>query len=880
MQKAGPGLNHDDFESLRNRGLLALREGRHKEALDLLEKAVALDPSQSSIFHHLASVCQALGRREDATRYLHQVVCLKPESGDAHNNWGIGLIRLGKHAEAIAAFSQAVRLKPEFPEAFNNWGNALAEQGLPEQAIDHFRKALSLHPAYPEGRNNLGLTLARLKRFDEAIAELKEALRLNPGYAEAAGNLGNLYRDLGRLEEAVACFRDAARLRPGHPEPRFQLALTLIRLDQLEEAIVCLHQCLLFQPDAPDVYHHLGMSLARRERFEEAAAAFRQAVRLKPDSPDYHNNLGNTLLRQHKTEEAIACFLKAVEVRPGYPLAHCNLGSAFLEQGKVEESIPHYLEAIRLRPDYVDAHFNLGNAQRKLNRPQEALGSYRRVLELQPDHLGARLNTGVAYSEEGKLDEAVQVYDEIIQRKPDFGEAYNCKGIARLHQRRSAEALAEFDHGTRLRGDDAEIHLNRALCLLLRGDYATGWQEYEWRWKLKRAAPRSHPQPGWDGAPLPNGAVLLWGEQGMGDILQFVRYAPLVKERVGKVLLDCPGPLRGLLSSCPGIDALVGGDGPTPYAEAQAPLMSLPRIFGTKVNTIPASIPYLFVDAPLREQWRRKAVTGQGLKVGIAWQGNPLYSGDRYRSINLSEFRLLAQAPRVQLFSLQKGKGAEQLLPLAQEMRIIDWGKEITGDYRDTAAAILSLDLIISVDTSVAHLAGALGVPVWVLLPFNNDWRWLEERDDSPWYPSVRLFRQESWGDWVGVFRRVAQALAEQTYRPVPRRVALPMSLADLVERFAAAELRPGGGDEAREALREAGLLDHTELARHTARLQAALAGIEEIKQRMRALAPAEDLDLHAGDMVRRFARAQQERDEALAELSHWLDGEATSAAT
>jgi tetratricopeptide (TPR) repeat protein len=614
------------------------------------------------------------------------------------------------------------------------------------------------------------------------------------------------------------------------------------------------------------------MMLARQERFEEATAAFRQAVRLRPDSPDFLNNLGNTLLRQQKSEEAVSCFLQAVQARPEYPLAHCNLGSALLEQGKVEEAITRYREALRLRPDYLDAHFNLGNAYRKSRRHGEALACYARVLELQPEHLGARLNAGVTHTEEGRLDEGVAIFEEIQRRKPDFAEAYNCLGIARLQQRRSAEALAQFDQGVLRKPDDAEVHLNRALCLLLRGEYEAGWQEYEWRWKLKKATPRPHPQPTWDGSALPRGAIILWGEQGMGDILQFIRYAPLVKERVGTVLLDCPGPLRGLLANCPGVDVLVGGNAGYPAPDVQAPLLSLPRILGTTLATVPASVPYLFADAPQREPWRQRAAATRGLKVGIVWQGNPLFVGDRFRSARLSQFGPLAGVPGVHLYSLQKGQGSEQLAEPSAPPGVTDWGALITGDYRDTAAAILNLDLVVSVDTSVAHLAGALGVPVWVLVPYSGDWRWLEDRTDSVWYPTARLFRQTRWGDWDEVFGRVARALHEQARLPALRRVPLRVDPAELVERLAAGGPRSAAAEE---ALRDAGLLERAGLARHTARLESAYLAVAGSEEEMLALAPAADLDAHAAGLVRRFADARRERDDALAELSAWLAGEA-----
>jgi tetratricopeptide (TPR) repeat protein len=851
--------------------VLALRQKRHAAAAECLDRALALDPGHADLHQLAAGARQALGHKEKAAEHLHRVVCLRPESAEAYNNWAIGLAHLRRFREAADAFAQAVRLRPNFPEAHNNWGNALAEQGENDAAIARFRSALELHPRYPEAHKNLGLTLARLGRLAEAAEELREARRLGPGRADVAVNLGEVLRETGDLEGALACFQDAAGLLPEQPEPLLQLALTLARLGRLDEAVGRLKDCLVLQGDAPQVYHHLGMLLARQEKLDLAAAALRNASRLRPDSPEHLNNLGNLLLRQRKLEEAADCFERAVALRPDHAPAHCNLGAVLLEQGRHEEAAERFREALRLRPDHAEARFNLGNALRKARRDDEALECFRLVLEAQPEHLGALLNTGIVHTERGELERAVELFTALIARKPELAEAHNCLGIARLHQQRQAEAVAQFDEGLRLKPDDAEIRLNRALCLLAMGDYRRGWEEYEWRWKLKRSAPRAHTQPPWDGSPMPEGTVLLWSEQGMGDILQFVRYAPLVKERVGTVLLDCPGPLRGLLASCPGVDALVGGGAAQPAPDAHAPLLSLPRLLGTdSLEKVPATVPYLFADAALRQAWRRRVPEGPGLRVGVVWQGNPQFSGDRFRSVPLERFRPLAQVPGVRLFSLQKGKGAEQLAELQEELGITDLGSQISGDFRDTAAAVLNLDLVVSVDSSVAHLTGALGVPVWILLPANPDWRWLTGRTDSLWYPTARLFRQRGWGDWPEVFSRVAEALRERAQRPRRQRVSVEVGLAELVER-AAREGPPGSQGAGWDALREAGALEAPEVAELARRLRRADEALAEADRLVEALGDGGEAE--AASLARRYAGARRDRAEALAAFSAWLAG-------
>jgi tetratricopeptide (TPR) repeat protein len=809
------------FDAWYQLGVLALRQGRHPQVVECLGNAAALDPAQVEVHHYLATSYQALGQLDKALDHFHQVVCLKPEYAEAHNNWGIALAQLGRRQEAIAAFTQALHLKPDYPDVHNNWGIALVELGQLEAAVEHFRQALDLHPHYPEALNNLGIALGRLGRHTDALAAFEQAVRLRAGYADALNNLASLHRDLGHLDEATASYRRVLEVRPEHRDARQNLAAVLSRRGQIQEAITCLHECLLFHRDCPDTYNNLGILLCQRDRLDEAVAAFRQALRLKPDFAEVLNNLGNALLRQQKTGEALGCFSEALKFRSDYPQPYCNLGTALLQQGKASEAVGHYLEALRLQPDYADAHLNLGNAYRSLGRPGDAAGCYQEALRLQPDNPGARLNLGVALSEQGLLDEAVEVYQEVLRRKPDFGQAYNSLGVTRLHQGRITDGLAAFDQGLHLCPTDAEIHLNRALTLLLQGDYEAGWVEYEWRWKLKRAAACPYPQPQWDGSPLPRGTIVVWSEQGLGDSLQFARYAALVKERVGTVLLDCPAPLRGLMASCPGVDSLVDSSTPV-IADVQAPLLSLPRLLGTTLASIPSSVPYVFADASLRQRWRDKVPAGPGLRVGIVWQGNPQFGGDRYRSVPLSRFRGLAAVPGVHLFSLQKGKGSEQLPELAQELDITDLGSQISGDFCDTAAAMASLDLVLGVDTAVVHLAGALGVPVWVLLPFNPDWRWLLGRTDSVWYPSARLFRQARWGDWDDVFAPVADALHQQARRPLLRCIAVPLDLAELVESSVREELHTGRRGVCARALQEACVLDTPEVAALAARLKGA----------------------------------------------------------
>jgi protein O-GlcNAc transferase len=453
----------------------------------------------------------------------------------------------------------------------------------------------------------------------------------------------------------------------------------------------------------------------------------------RPQSSASHNAAGIKLVEQGKLEQAIASFRLAVRLGPANAEAHNNLGAALKQQDKLDEAVACYQEALRVKPDFSEAQSNLGNALRLLGKPEAAADSFRHALRLRPDYAEAQNNLSNALKDQGQLDDALAGYERALALRPDYVEA----------------------------------HLDRAITWLLLGDLERGWTEFEWRWQYKDFPARPFVQPRWDGSALPGRTILLHAEQGLGDTIQFIRYAALVKERGGRVIVECQRPLLRLLAGCRGIDELIGQGAALPQFDVHAPLLSLPHLFRTTLATVPAEIPYLSADPGLVEVWRRELVPLDGYKVGICWQGNPRHAWDRMRSIPLSQFAALARVDGVRLFSLQKGPGSEQLGAAA--FAVTDLGcrlDENSGPFMDTAAVMKNLDLVISSDTAVAHLAGALAVPVWIVLPFLPDWRWLLAREDSPWYPTMWLFRQRSRGNWNEVFERIAAALRDRLSSP------------------------------------------------------------------------------------------------------------------
>jgi Flp pilus assembly protein TadD len=462
-----------------------------------------------------------------------------------------------------------------------------------------------------------------------------------------------------------------------------------------------------------------------------------------------------------RLQAAEQVYRQILATSPSIPEAWYLLGMIGYQQGQYAIAIEHIGRAIGLKPDYAEAHFNLGNAYKAQGKLDEAVACYRTFLKLKPDNPDVHNNLGNALQAQGKLDEAIACYRSALELKPDFAEALNNLGFSLQCQRQLKEALACYDKSLAHKPDHALAHSNRALVWLLMGDFERGWPEYEWRWQTKELPPRRFVQPVWNGEPLTGKTILLHAEQGLGDTIQFIRYVPLIKQMGATVIVECQPALLNLLEGFAGIDKLIARSGDLPAFDLHAPLLNVPGILKTSLETIPASIPYLVPNPSLLDQWQKRLLPLDGFKIGINWQGNSHYPRDRFRSVPLRCFASLARVPGVRLISLQKGKASEQLAEVRDLFPIADFTDELDqkAAFLDTAAVMKNLDLVISVDAAPAHLAGALGVPTWVALPLVPNWRWLLDRPDSPWYPDVRLFRQQAIGVWEPVFEQMAAEL-------------------------------------------------------------------------------------------------------------------------
>lgn len=555
----------------------------------------------------------------------------------------------------------------------------------------------------------------------------------------------------GALEEAETVYREILSLRPRHFDALQLLGALALQSDRYDEGVELLNKAASIDPRQAHVHSNLAFALNALGLHDAALAAANKALALKSGFADALNNRGMALAGLNRPDEALAAFEKALGAKADFPEAWSNRSCALRDLGRPEDAVVSCDQALALRPHYAQAWSNRGNALSDLNRPLEAQASYERALAA----------------------------------SSALADAWNNLGLTFVDMNRHADALACYERALSLSPDAAETHWNRALCLLQTGDLAAGFAEYEWRWKRKRIAAgmRVFDTPPWLGdTPLDGKTILLHAEQGLGDTLQFCRYSALVATQGARVVLEVQPELKRLLTGLEGVAELVAAGDPLPAFDCHCPLLSLPFALHTTIETIQGRTPYLFADPKASAQWRARideASAPRALKVGLVWAGGhrphvpELRKNDARRSLSFDRFAPIVETPGVQFFSLQKGERAVRQLTDMRERhaasaRVIDWTDEL-NDFADTAALVENLDLVISVDTSTAHLAGAMNKPVWILNRLDTCWRWMLEREDSPWYPSARLFRQPTLGDWESVIESVTRALTSLAVPPEHR---------------------------------------------------------------------------------------------------------------
>jgi tetratricopeptide (TPR) repeat protein len=633
--------------------------------------------------------------------------------------------RRGQLHEAEALYRQVLDIQPGHFDALHLCGVLMQQRGRSEEALALIGAALAANANAAPAHSNCGLVLAALGRTAEALAAYDRAIALKPDYAEALYNRGNSLAALERADDALASFEQAIALRPDYAAALINRAQVLQRLGRPQDALDSIERVLALKPDG-GAHALRGRLLHELKRNEDALASFTRAIELAPDDADTLIARGNIYYEMKSFMAALADYESALSLRPDAAVIHNNRGNALRGLGRSADALDAFSRALRLKSGYAEAYNNRGNAQLELNRPSAALADYDRALALKPDATDALVNRGSALRDLNRADEAVESFDRAIALDPELAEA----------------------------------HWNRALTCLSLGDFEQGWRGYEWRWRRNAAemTPRVFAQPQWRGEDLQGKTILLHAEQGFGDTIQFIRYLPMVLAQGAKVVLEIPADLMPLIGDIDDVTMFRRGQTLPPF-DLHCALMSLPLAFGTTLATVPAPRAYLRAPSERIEQWRTRLPRAEAPRIGLVWSGKPTHNNDHNRSIALARLAPLLLKPGFQFVSLQKEVRDADRAALRKFPALVRLDDAL-ADFADTAAVVASLDLVITVDTAVAHLAGAMGTPVWILLPAIGDWRWLLKREDSPWYPSARLFRQPHIGDWGSVIARLTRELA------------------------------------------------------------------------------------------------------------------------
>lgn len=596
------------------------------------------------------------------------------------------------------------------------------QEGNLRQAETICREILSVSPDNADVLHLLGMIFYERMDYIAAKEYIERSLRIDPSEAYAYFNLANILREERNFDEAISNYQKALRINP----------------------------------DLNDAYYNLGIIFKEKGQISDAVACYEKAVRIDPYDADAYNNLGIVLQKAGRLDDAATNYQKAVQMKPDNARTYYNLGIVFYEKKQFDEAITNFQKALQLNPEFADAHSGLGNSLKEKGLLDEAVHFYQKALQSDPDRAETYYNLGIVLKEKGLFGEAISAYQKALQLNPGSLDAYNNLGIAFQDNRQIEEAIASYKKALTIDPYDAVTHWNLSHALLLSGNFKDGWKEYEWRLRVKDFHSTDFHLPLWDGADISGRTILLQAEQGFGDTIQFIRYAPLIAQSGAKVIVGCPIELTSLLRNVEGVRQAISYGERLPGFDLYCPIPSLPFIFGTTSGSIPVKIPYINADPLLVSRWRDKLKDDNSVKIGLVWAGR------EQRTFSFDLFSPFSLIKDVTFYSLQKGEATKQVEN--GNMRIVDHTGAI-NDFSDTAALIANLDLIITVDTAVAHLSGALGKPVWTLLPVVPDWRWMLDRKDSPWYPTMRLFRQSLIGDWGPVVRHVTEELGRYTQK-------------------------------------------------------------------------------------------------------------------
>lgn len=735
-------------------GLALFENGDGANAIDTLKQSIAI--AEKPVFWgNFGSVYRSLHRPKEAEEAYRRAVTLKPDYIGAWINLGKLFQEQKRLNDTVLAYKQAIALDPNNADVLCFLALTYSEQGDLPSAEASFRRAIALRPAYAEAHNDLGLLLRTMQRTAEAEECAQRAIMLKPNCAEFHCNFGVLLADQMRLDEAEAAYSMALQIRPAYPEASNNLGSLYKTQQRLAEAEKFFRQALTFNPDYATAQNNLAVLLQEQGRRTEAEEIFRVLVDRHPDHAIAHNNYGVLLREMKRPVEAEAMLRQALVLKPEDVSACNNLALVLQDAGRLEEAETFCRRAVKSQPNFADAWGNLGLILKEQKRFDEAEQIYRQALEINPDQADIHNNLGVLCAGQKRFDEAEKCYHRAIELNPLHADAHNNLGVLMKDQKQVDLAELSYKKAISLRPDYADAHHNYALSLLRQGRFAEGLPEFEWRYApgmTDRAAPVIPPYdfPMWRGEPLSGKTILMQPEQAYGDEIQYVRYAKFLKDQGARVWLLTRKALFPLMNLLPWANRILqqGEEISSADCDYWTFTMSLPYRAQTRMETIPAPVPYFVPDEKKVAGWQQwiaeRAVDTKARKIGLVWAGNPVPPN---RSLHLSQLAGLNDCTNATFVSLQMGDACQQMAEQPLGKKLLDAGSLIS-DFSDTAALMTALDLIITIDSAPAHLAGALNRPVWTLVQWLPDWRWFMDREDSPWYPSMRLNWQTQHGDW------------------------------------------------------------------------------------------------------------------------------------
>ena len=763
-------LSLDDVISL---ALRYLREDRPELAREIGRQIREADPGNPAGADLLGSIAYESRQIEEAITFFQEAIEIEPSYAEAHYHLGLAFAQANKPQEALESYERALQFKPDHWMALKKLVSTLLVCRQFDEAIARIESSIAVRPGFSEPYVLMGDAWGAQGKIDESIHAYLSALERSPSDLVALNQLGQTLLASGRYGEALEVFRHAIEVDPKNALAYDQAAHCSHANRQFEEESIYLRQAVELSPNQAEYHFRLGNSLKQQARFEEGINSFQRVIELRPESAGAFINLGNCYLDQSNPGKAIEFYRMAVHLEPGNPNYLVNCGNAVYAMGDVDGAISHFKAAINIDSACALAWYSLGNAYREHGHHREAIEAYLRQIEhpRASDHKSSLafepyINLGVCYSELDETESSIAATRRALEIDPNSAFAQNNLANYLKIQGDYSEAVRYYEQCLEIDPTYSSARFNYSILQLTLGDYIQGFQNYEYRWSGGGVPKITLSQPKWSGEPIAGKTIVLLSEQGLGDTIQFVRFISQVKDKGVQVILNCPKALTGLLADFPGVDHLVREGDSFPQFDFYAPLMSLPSILGTQLEDIPGLIthPYLSAKPEYLEYWQDRFGPNSPteLRVGIAWQGNPLHKMDRQRSIPLRTFLPLTRVPGIRLFSFQKFHGVEQISDLKYEFPLICLDQESdreSDSFLDSAAQMALMDVMVTVDSAPVHLAGALGVPTFLPCSLNAEWRWLTEREDSPWYPSIRIFRQSKLNQWDEVFERIAKEL-------------------------------------------------------------------------------------------------------------------------